>query len=303
MNGEDPPGETGTNPSVTRRTALAGALSVASLPLLAGCVSIRRERKGETITRSIPADSVTDLEISNGDGDVVVEHRPGESVELRVKKRARGAVSLGDLSVDVAATGQRLRVETEIEDEDVFGNGWIDLRLGIPSHVSLTAVEAGDGDVSVSQVAGDLTLDGTDGDIVARELDGSLDIDLVDGDVTVRDAGGRVSATVMDGDVHVERPDDLGSLSVTDGDVTADLSALHDDASVETTDGDIVVRLAPDLDVAVQASTIDGAVTGGSVVDVVDIATETALEGRLGEGSATLSLHATDGDIMLRRGI
>lgn len=302
MNAEDAPSEDGTHPSVSRRTALAGALSVASLPLLAGCVSIRRDRTGETITRSIPTDSVTDLEISNGDGDVVVEHRPGETVELRARKRARGAVSLEDLSVNVAVTGERLRVETEIQDEDVFGNGWVDLRLEIPPHVSLAAVEASDGDVSVSRVSGDVTLDGTDGKIVARDVDGSLAIELVDGDVTVRDAGGTVDATVIDGDLHVEDAEDLGSLEVTDGTVTADLSTIHDDASIETTDGDIVVRLAPDLDVQIEASTIDGAVTGESVIDDVDLATESAMEGRLGDGTATLSLHATDGNIRLRRG-
>lgn len=302
MNAEDAPARDGTHPSVSRRTALAGALSVASLPLLAGCVSIRRDRAGETITRSIPTDSVTDLEISNGDGDVVVEHRPGETVELRARKRASGAVSLEDLSVHVGVTGERLRVETEIRDEGVFGNGWVDLRLEIPSHVSLAAVDASDGDVSVSRVSGDLTLDGTDGQIVARDVDGSVAIDLVDGDVTVRDAGGTVDATVMDGDLHVEGPEDLGTLEVTDGNVTADLSAIHEDASVETTDGDIVVRLAPDLDVQIEARTIDGAVTGESVIDDVDLATDSVMEGRLGDGAATLSLQATDGNIRLRRG-
>lgn len=302
MTAEGSSSEDGTRPSVTRRTALASALSVASLPLLGGCVSIRRDRKTETITRSIPSDSVSDLEISNGDGDVVVEHTRGETIELKAEKRARGDVSLADLSIDVATTAEQLRVATEIADEGVFGNGWIDLRLEIPSDVYLTAVEASDGEVSVSQVSGDLTLDGTDGDIVARDVDGSLAIDLVDGDVTVREAAGTVEATVIDGDIHVEDPDDVGSLHITDGDVTADLSALQSDASVETTDGDIVVRLAPDLDVQIAASTIDGTVTGESAVDAVDLATDTAMQGRLGDGSATLSLHATDGDIRLRGG-
>lgn len=87
------------------------------------------------------------------------------------------------------------------------------------------------------------------------------DIDL-GGDFTLREAAGTVEATVIDGDVHVEDPDNLCSLQITDGHVTADLSALQGDASVETTDGDIVVRLAPDLNVQIEASTIDGAVTG-----------------------------------------
>ena len=299
---EDSSSEDGRPHSVTRRTALAGAISVGSLPLLGGCVSIRQDRAAETITRSIPTEAVSDLEISNGDGDVVVEHRPGETVELRARKRARGAVSLDDLSIVVGVTAERLRVETEIEDQDVFGDGWIDLRVEIPSDVSLTAVEASDGDVTLDEVSGDVTVDGADGAIFARAHEGSLAINNVDGDVTVRDAAGTVGATVVDGNVHVSDPADLDSLDVTDGHITADLSALRGDTSVEATDGDIVLRLAPDLDVQIEATTIDGAVIGESVVDDVDFATESAMEGRLGVGSATLSLHATDGDITLRRG-
>lgn len=285
----------------TRRQVLAGLAAATTLPALAGCITISQDTKQATDSRSIAAGPLSTLDVVSRNGDVTIQTREGERVTIRATKRARGDTSLADLSVDATVSGDRLEVETTIQETPGFGSGWIDLELDVPPHIDLEAVEAVDGDVRLSDTTGDAAVEATDGDLYARRVAGAFDVSVQDGDIDVRDGDGPVAAHVGDGDIRIQDPGSIDSLVVTDGDVRADVPAVARDATVETTDGSIVLRLGPDLDAHIEASTIDGEVVGVDAVDAVDIATETAIHGTTGSGSNTLTVHATDGDVTLVR--
>jgi len=291
-----------TGGAISRRGLLAAGATGLALPTLAGCVTISREGSETTVTRSVRAEPLETVTIANDVGDVIVRAGDGESVSIRAKKHASGDVSLAELAVDASVAGEHLEIATRFPDTDVFGSGWIDLTVELPPHVALGSVDAIAGDVTVVDVSGDPTVSTENGDVTVRRVDGDVQSDVTNGDVTVDHADGLVTARTLHGDIEVREPRDLGDLVVTDGDLTADVRGVASDSVVETTDGDILVRLHPDLDLHVEARTRNGEISGLEVLDQVEIATETALEGAIGAASTTLELRATNGDITIRRG-
>lgn len=290
----------GQHRSTTRRRALAG-LAAGAFAASAGCITISRERSTETVTDSVAAEPLDRLDIVNSDGDIVLERTSGDAVEVTAKKSTKGSLSLENLGIDTVVDGDRLRVETNIDTSGLLGSGWIDLRIAVPSDVAVESVDTTDGDISMDGIPGDPRVSTVNGDLHVRQLAGDLRAELEDGDVTVRGTDGVVAASTVDGDVTIEDPGGLDSVVVTAGDVTTDVPHLRSDAHLETTDGDIVVRLTKVPDLRIEARTTAGDITGRSLLEDVETATERELEGQVGEGSYTLVLESTAGDIEIRQ--
>lgn len=299
MTADPSPASDDSNRQLTRRSALVAGLGAAAIPALSGCVTITRDRSTATEQHSVRAEPLSAVAITGTDGDITVSATETETVAIEARKRATGETSLSDLTVHTRVEGDHLDVETEIPTGDLLGGGQIDLRMEVPADLSVERVRTADGDIRLENTAGETRVESVDGDIHATGT-GPLDLDVESGDITVQTARGPVAASATDGDIQLREPDALGDISVTDGDVTADLSAIAGDAQVETVDGDIVLRVGPDLDARIEASTRNGEVAGIDGLDEVETATRTALEGTIGRGTHALVVTAIDGDIHLR---
>jgi len=323
----------------TRRRLLGLAGSLAAATALSGCLVYRVEKDTTTVRRTFDAADVDELRVPVATDAVTLETAgdDADAVEVRADKRARGSTSLSDLELRTETAEGVLRVSTTVPPVTGIGGGSVDLRIGVPSTVSVEQVtaedgpvtlsgvrgnptiEAGDGDVVARDVTGDLsvtaedgpvtvertggdaTIEASDGDVVAREVGGDLAVSAADGSVTVEGTGGVVTTEAGDGDLSVVGPGAIGDLSAGDGSVRTDVPAVDGTTTVRTDDGDAVVRLAADLDVRVLAATDDGRVSGTDVLDATTQATETNVVGRLGEASNELRVEAGDGDVRLER--
>jgi len=90
------------------------------------------------------------------------------------------------------------------------------------------------------------------------------------------------------------------TLDVVDGDIVTSIPAAGHDATISTTDGDIIARLGDDLDARIVASTTDGEIDGVDALEKLETVSETYLAGLVGNGAKTISMEATDGDVMVR---
>lgn len=290
------------NPSdrMTRRTALLAGAAGLSMTALTGCISISRDRRRQVEERTVDASALSRLSIHSANGDITVREGPGDQVTIRAIKRARGDISLDELTLETSREGTHLTVDTRVDDETLFTNGWIDLRVTVPEDVVVDRIETPDGSIVVERLSGDSSLRTRDGDIEVGYADGDLDIRVDSGDITVTETDGRVSATTTDGDITLTNPGTVGTVEVVDGDIFASIPAITTDAAVTTTDGDIVARLGDELDARIIASTTDGDVAGADALETPESVTETYLAGFVGNGAKILSLEATDGDITVR---
>lgn len=292
--------ERNSSDGMTRRTALLAGAAGLSMAGLSGCITISRDRRRHVEERTVDASDLSSLSIHSADGDITVQEGPGDQVRIRAVKRARGDIALEELTLETSQEGDRVTVNTHVTDATLFDRGWIDLRVTVPPDLVVDHVETPDGSIVVDGLTGDSHLRTRDGDIEVGYADGDLDIRVDSGDITVTDTDGRVSATTADGDITLTSPGAVGTVEVIDGDILASVPAITPDATVRTTDGDIIVRLGDDLDARVVASTTGGDVAGAEALETLESVTETSLAGFVGDGAKTLSLEATSGDIMVR---
>lgn len=293
----------GTARGSTRRRLLGLAGSLAAATALSGCLVYRVEKDTTTVRRSFDAADVDELRVPAATDAVTLETAgdDADAVEVRADKRARGSTSLSDLELRTETAEGVLRVSTTVPPVTGIGGGSVDLRIGVPSTVSVEQVTAEDGPVTLSGVRGNPTVEARDGDVVARDVEGDLSVTADDGSVTVEGTGGVVTTEAGDGDLSVVGPGAIGDLSAGDGSVRTDVPAVDGATTVRTDDGDAVVRLAADLDVRVLAATDDGRVSGTDVLDATTRATETNVVGRMGDGGTELRVEAGDGDVRLER--
>ena len=168
------------------------------------------------------------------------------------------------------------------------------------------------GEVRVSTIEGDITVQGgsgfvalqsVDGDLLLSEASGQVSLSTVDGTITVRGVRGDLTANAVDGEILMEgiaarRVD----ASTVDGGIEFE-GTLESGGRYRLTshDGDVTV-IAPVINAEVSVSTFSGEFESDFPVTITGAGSRTRLNFTLGNGGARLELESFDGTVSLRRG-
>jgi hypothetical protein len=253
------------------------------------------------------------------------------------------------------------RTEMYVRDDGTFGGGWgrrdrergrrvyvrsrgaglrayANLRILVPTGKEV-GVFIGVGELSASNVNGDIRLDASSGNITADRMRGSLLVDTGSGNVEVSDAEGtELNIDTGSGDVRVNGANsdnitiDTGSGNVTGGTITTtDLSvdtgsgsieltgvratrlnmdtgsgdvevALlsdTDDIMVDTGSGNVTIAVPPGFGSAVNLSTSSGEVDTDLEMQVTRRGQE-HLVGRIGDGQGRMTIETGSGNVTIR---
>ncbi len=256
----------------------------------------------------VPAPAGAELRLSLLQADVTV--RTWDRREVRVASPHGG--------VEVRATNGTVRVEVDLLRG---GSELLTVSLTVPRDmavemsgptvsVDLSGLE---GEVSVSTMNGEIRLEGGRDFVRLHSLNGSVDVRGARGRIDVETNNGAVSVTGSSGAI---RAHSLNS-AVTLRDITSDAIdaySLNGDLvydgtitsggqySLSTHGGDVVVTVAADADVAIEASTF-----GGAFETAFPVTLQKAESGgrtvklSLGAGSARMKLESFSGTIRLER--
>lgn len=271
-----------TTRSPTRRAFLAGGAAAATATL-AGCSFGTGPLETERSTNTYSVAAGTAIDVSNANGDVVVEPMPeGDDVEVAVVKRTRGSRDRFDrVSVLSGVDDGTLELETDYEGALTPGRVSVDLTVRVPEGHPLVAARTGNGDVTATDVAGDADLGSGNGDVTAGNVDGYVDLETANGDAEAAGTTGLAGARSANGDVAVE------------------VFALREAVSCSSGNGDVDVGVAADLaaDVTLSVGNGDLAVEG------VDLENRSGggdrVTGQLNGGGPELSCEVGNGDVRL----
>jgi hypothetical protein len=270
-----------TNAS-TRRAFLAGGAAAATVGL-AGCSfgTGPLETERSTNVYSIPAG--TAIDVSNANGDVIVERMPeGDDVEVAVVKQTRGSRDRFDrVSVLSAVDDGTLELETDYEGTLAPGRVSVDLTVRIPEGHSLVAARTGNGDVTATDVAGDAALGSGNGDVVAANVDGYVDLETANGDAEATGTTGLAGARSANGDVAVE------------------VFALREAVSCSSGNGNVDVGVPADLSADVTLSVGNGDLMVEGVTLENRSGDGNRITGRLNDGGPELFCEVGNGDVRL----
>jgi hypothetical protein len=293
----------GTEDAAVSRRGVLGAAGAAVTSALAGCGSVVQiERDGTTGERIVDAPTDATLAVVDVADAIAFTAEPRDDVKIVAEKEAFGGVSLDELTVDVETTADRVEITTDRPDVVGLGGASVSLEVYAPEEMAVDRIQTADGAVTAQRVPDGAALRARDGAIQITDARGDVTAETNDGDVAVDGTGGTISAVTQDGSIRVRDPARVGEISTRDGNVTADVPAVADDAEIESSDGDLLLRIGEALDTVLTAGTTDGEILVSDVASGVQIRrqTESRLEAVVGDGTASLRAHTTDGDVVVR---
>jgi hypothetical protein len=223
------------------------------------------------------------VDLDGGDVTLRASDRGTLAVEY-VKKSSSVRADLSKLRFRTARSDGSLRLRSAWQGGDGLFSGTpqIDVDATIPRSLSVGRVETDVGDVSVTDVTGDVTLRSSTGDVTAKTVAGS------------------VRAETDTGDVEVVDPAAIGDLRTNTGDVEADVPAIDGATRVTAETGDVTAFVASDLDAELVLRSETGEVSvEGLTLSTLDRTSDvvgSTLRGTLGDGGPRLLLETETGD-------
>ena len=174
------------------------------------------------------------------------------------------------------------------------------MEVEVPTRTNLD-IRTGGGDVKVNHLEGETNLETSGGDVKVSELKGNLTARTSGGDMELRDLAGDVSVKTSGGDITLENARGRVEARTSGGDVTASLA--HGNAKggeIETSGGDIDLRLDPGINLNLDASTLSGEVTSNLPhLSMTGEISSSRLHGTLGSGGETLRVHTNGGSVRI----
>ena len=266
-----------------RRRSLLAGLATAATAATAGCPgSVFGTTVSESFEDSYEVSDGATLTVRNRNGDVTVRDTDDERLTVAGQKRAGSESALDDIAVDVT-TGRQFGVQVSFGSGSAFERRRVDLTVDVPSVVTVTQLETSNGNLSADGVGGDLVATTSNGNVDVTDIDGYVDCTTSNGDVRARGTTGLRRARTSNGTVEVE------------------LLAMRGDVACVSSNGNVTVRVGPDVAATFRLSTTNGRASVGSVRHTATASRRGRVEGRLRGGTEpTLTAETTNGNVRLR---
>jgi DUF4097 and DUF4098 domain-containing protein YvlB len=277
-------------PAITIWTLTLAALALAAL-VLVGCGD-----QGESeLTDTFAVGQRPRVIIESFGG--TIEVRAGADGVVRVDSTLRNPQR-----IDFAASGTQDEVSVRARRADGISIG------SFPVGVAMVVTVPAAADLDVTALNGEIHLSGVDGDTALRASNGPVTVAESSGDLVVTVGTGAIRMVAFTGQAVLSTSS--GSITATVADGTFNFTASNGSISFEgwftpgstnafrTSNGSVNVEVF-DPDLRLDLATDEGRV-GAPPLDNIAVAREEALVGDLGDGSSTLLVRTSNGDITVR---
>lgn len=277
-------------------------------------------------TRALAIGATGAIEINNLSGDVKVTAGGSRDASVEIVRHARGRtdadarLGLERVKVDVQVNGTRAIVKSDYPNERQSPYSVsIDLIVTAPAGTRLTIngvsgdilVSGIKGEVGVKTVSGDITLSNVgsvkeaktaSGDltITGATTDGSLDVGTLNGDLVLQHVKARrVAAGTVSGDVVLtDVTADTVEMNTVSGDaVFSGPVAVNGRYEITAHSGDVRFSPSGPAGFTLSARSANGDVSSSMPLQGESRTRRQSLSGKVGDGSATVTLKTFSGDI------
>jgi hypothetical protein len=216
------------------------------------------------ITRTFPLKAGAMLWLANSSGDISVEGWDGDEAQVKITKRGGSAEERADVEIMQQESDAGLSLRTSEHSDEVKG---VSYEIKLPREVRGVEIKSRDSNVTLANLAGDVSLNVLRGDFALKGLTGT------------------VSARTMKGDISVNlknaTPAGSQSLNAVSGSITLSVGGANAVLKAETISGD--VNADTDLGLSVEKR----------------VAGEHAA-GTLGKGGQSIVAKTVSGDIKIK---
>lgn len=307
-----------------RRTWL-GFLCIAAVAVVSGCDDFDMgARVTEDFHYSYDMQPGGRLELENTNGSVEISGWDRNTIDVSGTKYASSDDLLRDIRIKVSVDGNTVTIHTETPGDFFHGNYGAKYIIRLPRRVTVDRAQTTNGSVSVEDIEGGGYVKSTNGHISMTRDDGNYEIDTTNGGIDLEDLNGNERAETTNGairgrikagaleatstnggiDVTIEKPQDGKTLRVhtTNGGITFALAEFHSNPiTLETTHGGITLRIPADTNADLSAHTSFARITTDLNLSSSGDISKHEIDGRLGNGGPSISLHTTTGGIHVEK--
>ena len=235
----------------------------------------------EQVENQYPISQFSYVEVQNTNGLTTVTGYDGDSVLLNAVKRTRfGAAELERVTIEGAVREGTLVLRTVAADP-LFPRVSVDMDVRVPASVLVGRVSSSNGEVRISNVAGD------------------VEAGSANGAISLINIAGYVRATGANGAVDVRNSTGIQGITTSNGNIVADLRNIRSDITISTANGGIRLAVAPDLNATLTASTANGAVTAEGIRLNTTVRERIRIAGTLGSGGYHVTISTQNGNVAI----
>lgn len=258
-------------------------------------------------SKSYTINGRADLHVSTDDGNVSITSADQKQIDVRVITEGY-KIGPHEVRIEESQNGNQITLNVKLEH-----GGWSILQFGghksirvelrVPRELDIDA-HTGDGNVTAQGASGRIHIDTGDGNVTADGLKGDISFRTGDGNIQAANLDGTLHADTGDGNVVVKgRFDSLNSKS---GDGNIDAEAFSGSKTVagwtiQSGDGQIVLRVPGDLHADLDAHTGDGSITLDMPVSVEGSLSRSLIRGKINGGGGLVKISTGDGSIHISK--
>jgi len=292
-------------------------LCMLCLPLYAGASQVRGK-----FQRTFQVTGPAQLEIDTGSWDVSVHDGPPGAITVSGKIYVENRWLLGERTAQVEELEKNPPIHLEGNtlhvDRGDLHNMWIDYEITVPAETSVHS-HTSSGDIKISGLHGDLSLESGSGDLVLDHITGTVKTQSGSGDVRADAISGPFSAEASSGDIRLEE-EAKGDVQIHTGSGNIEAKGVDGSLRVEAGSGDVsldgfpaggwqartgsgnlTLHLDPRSAFDLDASTNSGDLHVGRAVSItvqgnLD-AMRHSIKGTVGSGGPMITAHTGSGDL------
>ena len=279
--------------------------------ILIGALTLRGEEFVNTIEKTFPISEGGKLTTNLVDADITVSSHDKAEVYVHITRKVKGKSEeeaqeiFAKHIIDFESEPDSLTIITKREDKKSKlwnfrrGSMNVNFQIRVPRQLH-THLKTVDGDVRLTEVAGNSTVNTVDGDLKVSNVAGKLNLKTVDGDVNISHLMGPLVVRSVDGDLALNNIQGSIQAKTVDGDVAVELTGKPEgNSSIESTDGDIALTLTEGVGVTIDAKASDGTVHLPFVAESIQKRGDTThIVASAHGGGPQLVLRTRDGDIV-----
>jgi DUF4097 and DUF4098 domain-containing protein YvlB len=222
----------------------------------------------EEFHKTYPLSATGQVEVSNVNGDVIIQVWDRNEVQVDAIKYASSKDALEETEIVISSKTDEIRIKTEFPSSKFWGNNHessVDYTISVPKNADLN------------------------------------DISLVNGNLEINNAGGTVNASTVNGALVAKDLSGETKLSTVNGTMDVDFSQLNvSKVSLSSVNGEVQLKLPSNADAKISASTVNGGISNEFGLEIDKHRWVGAdLSGVIGSGHTRIDLNSVNGKIAI----
>jgi hypothetical protein len=253
----------------------------------------------ETVDLAAPIGADQTFRVNNPNGRTAIRAGGGAEVRVVATKRFWSPEQAPDVRLTPGAGGVTLEATTI--GGFPFGNAArVDYVVEVPAGVTVEAHSAS-GDTEITGLTGAVQAESASGELVLTDLSGSVAARSASGDIRLTNLSGEARANAVSGEIQATNLALPREVTTVSGDITL-AGVFADTTGIQSTSGDVDVRVAPSSSARVDVGTTSGDIETRGLALADQRQERRSLTGTLGAGAGTLTVRTVSGDVTLAAG-